>query len=176
MIALTYNEEAHLSDCLESVTSWASRLFVVDSASTDRPLEIARRFTSYVIHHPFNDYAQQRNWAQDHLPLRHAWVLHLDASERVTPELATALRRFFSEGHACRVNGALIARRTIFLGRWIRHGGHYPVYHTRLFRRAKGRCEERRYDQHFTVEPPLMQMEVGQSHLNQSAPARSLSR
>jgi len=49
------------------------------------------------------------------------------------------------------VDGFLVARRVVFMGRWIRHGGMYPVYHHRIFRRGKGRCEERLYDQHFIV-------------------------
>ena len=46
----------------------------------------------------------------------------------------------------------MLRRRTVFRGRWIRHGGHYPNYQLRLFRRGRGRCEDRRYDQHFLVE------------------------
>src|SRR5439155_20178541 len=49
------------------------------------------------------------------------------------------------------IDGFLLRKRTFFMGRWIRHGGHYPSYHLRLFRKEKGRCEERLYDQHFVV-------------------------
>src|SRR5438874_594291 len=44
-----------------------------------------------------------------------------------------------------------VRRRTVFMGRWIRHGGHYPNYQLRLFRRSQGVCEDRLYDQHFVV-------------------------
>src|SRR5438132_13377933 len=48
-------------------------------------------------------------------------------------------------------DGFLLRKRTIFMGRWIRHGGHYPSFHLRLFRLDKGLCEDRLYDQHFIV-------------------------
>jgi glycosyltransferase involved in cell wall biosynthesis len=151
VIVLTYNEEANIEACLRSVCEWAGEIFVVDSGSTDRTLEIARQFTANIVNHPFENYSRQRNWAQEHLLLTYDWVFHIDADERVTPELAESLRQFFGSEEARTVDGLLISRRTVFLGRPILHGGHYPVYHLRVFRRAKGRCEDRLYDQHFIV-------------------------
>ncbi|MBC7811899.1 MAG: glycosyltransferase family 2 protein [Burkholderiales bacterium] len=155
-IILSYNDEQLLRAALESVTGWISEIFVVDSGSTDRTREIAREFTDNIVVHPFENYAAQRNWAQDNLPLHHEWILHLDADERVTPELRHSLELFFASSQPHTVNGLLIARRTVFMGRWIKHGGHYPVYHLRVFRRVKGRCEDRLYDQHFTVSGPTL--------------------
>jgi glycosyltransferase involved in cell wall biosynthesis len=152
VVVLTYNEERNIAECLQSVRDWAGEIFVVDSGSKDRTLEIAREFTANIISHRFEDYSRQRNWAQDNLPLCHDWVFHIDADERVTSELESSLRDFFQEGKDREVDGLLISRRTVFLGRPILHGGHYPAYHARLFRRNRGRCEERRYDQHFVVE------------------------
>ncbi|HLJ69264.1 MAG TPA: glycosyltransferase family 2 protein [Chloroflexota bacterium] len=151
VIVLTFNEEANLPGCLDSVAAWAGEIVVVDSGSTDRTLEVARAAGARILHRPFEDYARQRNWAQEAAAPRFDWVLHLDADERVSPELATAMRRFLSSPEARTRSGARFSRRTVFMGRWIRHGGHYPVFHTRLFRRLRGRCEQRRYDQHFVV-------------------------
>jgi glycosyltransferase involved in cell wall biosynthesis len=150
-IILTYNEEANIAECLESLRGLANEVFVVDSYSTDKTLEIARKYSEKIYQHPFVDYGKQRNWAQKNLPILNEWVLHLDADERVSPELAGEIRDVLKNG-SNEVNGFLIRKKTIFLGRWIKHGGHYPVYHLRLFRRDKGRCEDRRYDQHFLCE------------------------
>lgn len=157
VIVLTHNEERTLEDCLRSVAGWAGEIVVVDSGSEDGTIDLARRYTDYIAVHPFQDYARQRNWAQN-LPLRYDWVLHLDADERVSPELAESVAWFFHSGRSEQVNGALIARRTVFMQRWIRHGGHYPVFHARLFRRADGRCEDRLYDQHFLVRGPAVRL------------------
>jgi len=153
-IVLTFNEEKNLPDCLESLKGVADEVFVVDSGSTDATRGIAARYGAKVVEHPFENYASQRNWAIDNLPIAGEWVLNLDADERLTPELASEIRERLPRTPA-ETAGFLLRKRTIFLGRWIRHGGHYPSYHLRLFRRGRGRCEERLYDQHFLVEGTL---------------------
>ncbi len=150
VIILTYNEEKNIEDCLKSVYGWVDEIFVIDSYSTDKTLEIARKYTDKIYQHPFENYAKQRNWAQDNLPVKNEWVFHLDADERATPELYSELRKAFSSTLDA-VDGFLVSRRTVFMGRWIKHGGHYPAYHLRIFKKDLGRCEDRLYDQHFAV-------------------------
>ncbi len=150
-VVLTYNEEKNVEDCLRSLAGWVGEIYVVDSGSMDGTLEVARKYTDKIVQHPFDDYSKQRNWAQDTLPLQNRWILHVDADERVSPELEASIRNFFDSGAMDRHAGAMFSRRTVFMGRWIRHGGHYPVYHVRLFRKEAGRCEDRLYDQHFLV-------------------------
>jgi glycosyltransferase involved in cell wall biosynthesis len=159
VIVLTYNEEANIEACLHSVSEWVGEVFVVDSGSTDATLRVARQYTNNIVEHPFDNYSHQRNWAQDTLPLKNEWVLHVDADERVTPELAASMKEFFTSTQAAQASGAMFSRRTVFMGRWIRHGGHYPAYHTRLFRKDSGRCEDRLYDQHFLVNGPVVKLE-----------------
>jgi glycosyltransferase involved in cell wall biosynthesis len=150
VIVLTHNEELNLPACLESLQGLPCTIFVVDSGSSDRTLEIARRFSAEIRHHDFENYAIQRNWALDNLPINTPWVLNLDADERLTPELLEEIKKVLEQPPGD-VSGFLLRRRTIFMGRWIRHGGHYPSYHLRLFRKGAGRCESRRYDQHFVA-------------------------
>ena len=151
IIIVTYNEEKNIEDCLKSVYEWADEIIVVDSYSTDNTLDIVKKYTANIVQHPFENYAAQRNWAQEKLSLRNEWVLHLDAAERATPELYEELRHLFSSSMH-NADGFLISRKSVFMGRWIRHGAHYPVYQLRLFKKDKGRCEDRLYDQHFYVE------------------------
>ncbi len=99
-----------------------------------------------MVQHAFDNYGAQRNWAIDNLVLRYPWQLHLDADERLTPELIASIQSL-PENPA--QNGFLIARLVEFLGRTMRHGGMSPTWHLRLFRNGEGRCEERKYDQHF---------------------------
>ena len=156
VVVLTYNEEANLPACLASLAGLDCEVFVVDSGSTDRTREMARAAGATVREHPFTTYAEQRNWAQANLPIRSAWLLHLDADERLTPELVSEINRVLSDPPA--VAGFLLRKRTVFMGRWIKHGGHYPAYHLRLFRRGLGVCEDRLYDQHFLVEGEVRQL------------------
>ena len=157
VIILTFNEEKNIEDCLKSVHGWVDEIFVVDSGSIDRTLEIARKYTDKIYQHPFENYSKQRNWAQDNLPIKNEWVFHIDADERATPELADELKKIFSHPHID-VDGFLVSRRTVFMGRWIKHGRHYPAYHLRIFRKDKGRCENRLYDQHFTVKSRVLKL------------------
>ena len=156
VVVLTLNEELNLPDCLRSLAGLPCEIFVVDSGSSDRTPAIAREMGATVIGHPFSSYGEQRNWALENLPFQSAWILNLDADERLTQELADEIRvTLQSASHdpaALETAGYMLRRRTVFRGRWIRHGGHYPNYQLRLFRRSRGVCEDRLYDQHFVVQ------------------------
>lgn len=157
-VVLAFNEERNLPECLRSLAGWVAQLFVVDSGSTDRTVQIAESFGAVVVRHPFEHYGAQRNWALDSLPIATPWVLNVDADERITPELRESIVRVLATD-APSVDGYLVTRRTVFLGRWIRHGGHYPAWHLRLFRTGRGRCEERLYDQHFHVSGSVRRLD-----------------
>ncbi|HMO25873.1 MAG TPA: glycosyltransferase, partial [Tepidisphaeraceae bacterium] len=83
----THNEELNLPHTLESVKGWVRHVFVVDSGSTDNTRKIAEEFGATFIHHPWEGYAAQKNWALDNLPFEAPWVLILDADEAVSPKL-----------------------------------------------------------------------------------------
>jgi glycosyltransferase involved in cell wall biosynthesis len=146
VIVLAFNSVDTLGTTLEQARAISDDLHVVDSFSTDDTVALSRRHGAQVVQHAFENYGAQRNWAIDNLALRYPWQLHLDADERLTPELVAALRSL-PENPA--QSGFLIARLVQFLGREMRHGGMSPTWHLRLFRNGAGRCEERKYDQHF---------------------------
>jgi len=158
VIVLTYNEGRNIAECLTSVLPLKADIYIVDSGSSDQTLEIAASFGCKVFHHPFVNYADQRNWAMQNLPLTSEWVLHLDADHRLTPGLVAEIQQVFSKGVEEDINGFLVSRRTYFMGKWIRWGGHYPAYHSILFRRGSGYCEEKSYDQHFKVSGKLVKL------------------
>jgi len=151
VVVLTLNEEENLPDCLDSVAGLECPTYVVDSGSTDRTVEIAEAHGIAVVEHPFENYGAQRNWSQANLGIDTEWVLHIDADERLTLELRDEIAEALTETDPD-IAGFLLRRRTVFLGKWIRHGGHYPSYHARLYRLDKGRCEDRLYDQHYIVD------------------------
>ncbi|SMF63223.1 Glycosyltransferase involved in cell wall bisynthesis [Tistlia consotensis] len=153
VVILTLDAEATLGRTLDSVAGLADEVFCVDSGSRDRTAEIARAAGATVVEHPFEHYGAQRNWAIDNLPLTGDWELHLDADERLTPELAIEIRGLL-DGAPAALAGCYLPRLVHFHGQPLRHGGMYPIWHLRLFRRGRGRCEDRLYDQHFYVEGP----------------------
>jgi glycosyltransferase involved in cell wall biosynthesis len=147
---IAWNEEERLRACLESV-SFADEIVVVDAESSDKTASLAREFTDKVWVRPWPGFAVQKNFALDQATGQ--WVLSLDADERVTPELAARIRSIVTaEGVAA---GYLIPRRNIFWGAWVRHGGLYPDYQLRLFRRGAGRFAEDAVHESVRVDGPV---------------------
>jgi glycosyltransferase involved in cell wall biosynthesis len=137
------NEEKKVVACLASV-AWAGEVWLVDSGSTDRTLELAADQKVKVAQFEYcGKYPKKKNWALSNLPLAYDWVLLLDADERVTPELQQEIRSLFADGAgAPEFDGYYTNRKLIFLGRWIKHCGWYPSWNMRLFRHRKGRYEQ----------------------------------
>jgi glycosyltransferase involved in cell wall biosynthesis len=148
IVILTFNSELSIAETLQSVASLSDDIHIVDSHSKDQTVEIARSFGAHVTEHPFENYGAQRNWAIASLNLKYPWQLHLDADERLTPELRDEIASLPDNP---KVNGYYLPRLMTYLGRYIRHGGMYPTWHMRLFRTGFGQCEARKYDQHFYV-------------------------
>jgi len=149
VLVLTRNEEANIAECLESLR-WAAEVLVVDSLSTDRTAEIAEALGAKVCPHAFAGYADQRNWALENLPFAHDWVLMIDADERIPGALAGEIREVVSRSNDT-YSGFYISRRLFFMGRWLRHGGLYPTWLLRLFKRCSARVEERPVNEHVIV-------------------------
>jgi glycosyltransferase involved in cell wall biosynthesis len=149
VIVLAFNSVDTLGSTLSQAAQISDDLHVVDSFSTDDTVALSRQHGANVIQHAFEHYGAQRNWAIDNLQLRYPWQLHLDADERLTPEVIASIRALPEEPAE---SGFLIARLVQFLGREMRHGGMSPTWHLRLFRNGYGRCEERKYDQHFYLK------------------------
>jgi glycosyltransferase involved in cell wall biosynthesis len=151
VVVLTCNEERNLDACLQSVAGWVARIIVVDSGSTDGTLAIARRQGAEIAAHPFDTHAAQWRWALEQLPIATDWVLGLDADQRVTPALRASIEAAFA-GSGPLPDGFFLCRRQIFQGRWIRHGGYYPKYLLKLFRRDAVSIDlADRVDHHFRV-------------------------
>jgi glycosyltransferase involved in cell wall biosynthesis/2-polyprenyl-3-methyl-5-hydroxy-6-metoxy-1,4-benzoquinol methylase len=143
VIVHTRNEERNIEACLASVKDWADEIIVMDMESTDRTVEIARRYTDKIFSHPLiRDFDAARNVSAQHAS--HEWILYLDADERMTPKLAQAITQFIQQAPP-EVAGVRLPYRNYFLGHWIRHaGGWYPGYKApMLLRRGRFRWRAR---------------------------------
>jgi glycosyltransferase involved in cell wall biosynthesis len=154
LVVLTFNEARNIEACLESAAPWVDETFVVDSGSTDATVAMASRLGAHVVAHPFETHSRQWRWAMDHLPIRTDWVLALDADQRLTPELGREIVDRIGAGTPA--DGFFLNRRQVFRGRWIRHGGYYPKYLLKCFRRGVVSIDERELvDHHFAVAGPV---------------------
>ena len=143
---IAWNEEERLRGCLESV-GWADEIVVVDAESTDKTVSLAREFTDKVWVRPWPGFAAQKNFALDQAG--ETWILSMDADERVTPEPGERIKAIVKDDGPA--DGYLIPRRNLFWGAWVRHGGLYPDYQLRLFRRGAGRFVEDAVHESVTV-------------------------
>ncbi len=145
-----FNNEAYIERCLQTVT-WADEILVVDSFSTDRTVEIASRYATRVLQHEYVNSATQKNWA---IPqASNDWVLILDTDERIPPDLLREMEDALR--HPSGFAGFRIARANIVFGRWLRHGGDWPDYQIRLFRKESGRYEGRQVHAHIRLDGPM---------------------
>lgn len=138
-IILTYNESAHVTDCIASL-GLADEIIVFDSYSSDDTPEKARAEGARLIQNTFQNYAQQRNAALNAVRDSADWVLFIDADERVSPELAVEIRtKLETEGQ--KYVGWQIPRHNYIFGKLTRWAGWYPDYQTRLLRVGMARYE-----------------------------------
>ncbi len=158
VVILTFNAEATIGATLASARRISDDVHAVDSFSTDTTHEIVRQGGGILVQHPFENYGAQRNWAIDTLPFKYEWQLHLDADERLSDELVDELTALFASGPPEEIAGYYLPRLVHFHLKPLKHGGMYPIYHMRLFRRGQGRCELRKYDQHFYVDGKSAQL------------------
>lgn len=151
VVILTYNEELHLERAIRSVADVADEIFVIDSYSTDKTVEIAKAHGATVLQRAFDNQARQFNWALDTAEIRSDWIFRLDADEVVEGDLANEIRTRLPQLPRD-VVGINLHRKHIFMGRWIRHGGRYPVTLLRIWRKGHGRVENRWMDEHVVIE------------------------
>jgi glycosyltransferase involved in cell wall biosynthesis len=136
-VLIVYNEEKNLAACLDTV-KWADEIVVVDSHSTDRTEEIARRYTDAIFQKEYRGHIDKKRHAV--AKASHDWVFSIDADERATPSLVEEIKRVLSADPGA-FAGFDMPRKTFHLERWIRHGEWYPDRVTRLFRKSRMRYE-----------------------------------
>lgn len=136
VVLITKNEAANIRPCLESV-AFADEIVVVDSGSSDETANIARAMGAKVYEHDWPGFGPQKNRALDYATSE--WIFSIDADERVTPELRAELEQAMREAKA---DGYFCPRLSQFCGTYIHHGGWYPDYVLRLFRRGRGRFSD----------------------------------
>ncbi|MCB1141825.1 MAG: glycosyltransferase family 2 protein [Leptospiraceae bacterium] len=133
---ITYNEEQNLKDCIQSFHEIADEVIILDSFSTDKTEEIARSFPKVTFHvRKFSGHIEQKNHAIE--LCSGEWILSLDADERVSPELCREIQDLLPRSD--KKNGYKIPRLTYHMGRFIRHGGWYPLKRYRFFRKGFAR-------------------------------------
>ncbi|MRI80823.1 glycosyltransferase [Aerococcaceae bacterium DSM 109653] len=160
VVILTKNEESNLRKCIESFKGIVKRFVIVDSFSTDGTKQlceildeelksIGSRLDFY--ENKWIDYATQFNWGLTQTGINTAWTMRMDADEELMEGLVEEINSKLNQ-LAPPVNGVIVRRRLIFMGRWIKHGGRYPEFLLRIFRTDKAMCEQKIMDEHMILK------------------------
>lgn len=150
-IILVFNEELHIKRCLDNLIDTVEHVFIIDSYSQDRTLEIAAKYENVtILQNKWVNYATQFNWALQNAPIETKWVLRIDADEYLTDELKSELASRLPE-LPLEYTGIVIPRRRVFLGKTIRRGGTGHIKLLRIFQFGKGNCEVRMMDEHIEL-------------------------
>ena len=148
-IVLTFTEEMHIRRCLDNAFKVAKEVFVIDSYSTDRTVEIAQEMGAVVLQNKWTNYATQFNWGLDNAPIKTQWVLRFDADEYLEEDLIEEIKSklpYESE----EVTGIEFHLKVKFLNKWMKHASPSVIL-MRLFRYGMGRSEVRLMDEHIVL-------------------------
>jgi len=131
---ITYNEERNIARVIESLRC-ADEILVLDSGSTDRTVEVARKHGARVVESSWHGYAAQKNIAAG--LASHDWILSLDADESLSEALEAEIWQIKKAGP--QFDGYTMPRLAQYLGKWILHSGWHPDRKIRLFDRRRAR-------------------------------------
>ena len=149
----TFNEELHIERAVKSALSLTRKVYVIDSYSTDRTVEIAEKLGAKVYQYKWeadSNWAKKFNWTLKNVPFDTEWVMRHDADEYLTPELVEKVKHDLPDV-ADDVTAISINRREYFMRRWMKHGGAYPKAMVRIMRKGKAFFEARIIDEHVEI-------------------------
>ena len=156
-IILTYNEELHIARCINSLIENVDEIIVIDSYSNDKTIEIVESLGINFYQNPFVNQAVQFNWALDNCNITSDWIIRIDADEFFDIKRDNYSLRDELMNLSENVNGLLIKRKIIFMGKELLHGGWYPKWNLRIFRNGFGRSEVRWMDEHIVISEGITQ-------------------
>ncbi len=149
-VVLTKNEAKHIERCLASLKGIVDDVVVVDCYSTDETVELATKMGARVIQHPWKNYATQLNYGIHECGITADWIWRIDADEFIEAPLGERVKEYIQNAPDD-VNGIYVRKRIDFMGKPLKHGGWYPSYHLKVFRRGHGECENRWMDEHIKL-------------------------
>lgn len=150
VIILTHNEEKHIARCIKSAKKYSNNIYVIDSYSSDKTAEISKSLNVSVLQNKFINYAKQFSWALNKINFTTEWILRLDADEYLEDDLIIEIKNKLPKIDD-EVVGINFKRKHIFMNKWIKYGGRYPLILLRLWRKNLGKIEDRWMDEHIII-------------------------
>lgn len=150
IIILTYNEEVHIKRCIDKAKLLTDKIFIVDSFSKDKTVEIAKENGAQIVQNKWpGNQAEQFNWALDNLDIDSEWILRLDADEYLKQPLIEEIKEKLPK-LSKNINGVFLDRRLVFMSKLIKYGGDQTSI-LRIFRKGKARYDQSWMDEHLAL-------------------------
>jgi glycosyltransferase involved in cell wall biosynthesis len=150
VVLISLNEGHNMRAILENIAGWAQEVFLVDSCSQDKTIDIALQFGVHVVQRQFRGFGDQWNFAVNKLPISAPWTMKLDPDERLTDELKTSIENIIADND---VNGIIVKRRLWFMGRVL--PVNQPIL--RLWKSGTCRFTDVVVNEHPMVDGPLVE-------------------
>ena len=161
IIFITKNEEFHIGNAIDNVKDIAKDVFVVDSGSTDKTVEIAESKGAKVLFHTFEGFGKQWNWALDNCPITTKWTMKMDPDERMSDGLKDEVCKVCTEDSDC--DAYQIAWQIYFMGRPVKTRSHF---FTRLWKTGCGRFSDVLVNEHFLPNGKVAKLNGKLIHLD----------
>jgi glycosyltransferase involved in cell wall biosynthesis len=154
VIILTRNEEKSIEKCIRSV-KWCSEIIIIDDNSTDKTVEIARKYKAKIYTHALNrDFSAQRNFGMS--KATHEWILFVDADEVVSDALAYEISNAIEfKGQSLKYfNGFYIRRSDFIWGKQLKYGETGSIKLLRLGRKEFGKWKGMAHEK-WNIDGPI---------------------
>lgn len=159
------NEEKNIEECIKSIL-WCDEILIIDSYSEDSTIDLAEKHTDKIFQNEWKGFSEQRKFGLT--KVNYEWIFSLDADERCTKELEAEIKNLLKKD-SIPENGFEIPRKSFFLNKWIKHGGWYPNYQLRLFKKQFAGLSDRLVHESYTVEGPTGKLENNILHYTVSS-------
>ena len=151
VIILTHNEEIHIERAIKNIKKISNNIFVVDSFSNDKTIAIAKKNGAKIYKNKFINHSKQFKWALKNLPIKSKWVMRLDADEYLEDNLIKEIKQKLPN-LSNDITGINLKRKHIFMDKWIKFGGRYPLTLLRLWKYNCADIEDRWMDEHMFLK------------------------
>ncbi len=151
IIVLTYNEEIHLERCIKSIRGISKKIWIVDSFSSDKTIQISKKYKTKLFKRKFVNQSEQFNWAIKLIPKTYDWILRIDADEYLSSKLIKNVKNNINEFQENNIRGIYFNRKFVYQNKILNHGGLSNIKTLRMFRNGYGKSEERNMDEHIIV-------------------------
>lgn len=115
---ITFNEAKNIERTLNQLT-WCDEIVIVDSFSTDKTIEICKKFDVKIIQKEFNGYGEQKQFLVS--KCTNDWILSIDADEVLSNELIHEIQTEFTK-ETILFDAYYLKRKHIYLGKKFNFG------------------------------------------------------